>query len=209
MFKITKKSLDINKEISEKMEEKTFHFHTHILYDIRTYIGEASAVKYLEIGAYAGGSASLMCSHPYQTNCFSIDLSYPIDQGVVERNVNKFKRENNSFKYIKGNSQSSETVNIVKEKVGMIDILFIDGDHSKGGVIADYLNYSPLVRKGGYLIFDDYLDSLHSPEVKVVVDEMLQSGEFKNYDIIGSLKYDILYDFSDMESSNLFILKKK
>jgi cephalosporin hydroxylase len=209
MFKITKKSLDLNKEISEKMEGKTFHFHTHILYDIRTSIGKTSVVKYLEIGAYAGGSASLMCSHPYQTNCFSVDLSYPIDQVVVERNVNKFKRENNSFEYIKGNSQSADIVNFVKEKVGMVDILFIDGDHSKAGAIADYLNYSPLVKRGGYLIFDDYLDSLHSPEVKLAVDEIVEKESPENYEIIGSLKYDLLPSFTHLSASNLFVFRKK
>ncbi|MEA4908996.1 MAG: class I SAM-dependent methyltransferase [Chloroflexi bacterium] len=42
------------------------------------------------------------------------------------------------------------------EAVAHIDLLFIDGDHSVGGCDFDYLNYSPRLRSGGYLIFHDY-----------------------------------------------------
>ena len=36
-----------------------------------------------------------------------------------------------------------------------IDFLFIDGDHSREGVEADFRMYSPLVRKGGLVAFHD------------------------------------------------------
>lgn len=35
------------------------------------------------------------------------------------------------------------------------DILFIDGDHSYNGVKLDTINYLPIVRQGGYVIFHD------------------------------------------------------
>ena len=35
------------------------------------------------------------------------------------------------------------------------DILFIDGDHSYEGVKLDTINYLPIVRKGGYIVFHD------------------------------------------------------
>ena len=37
-----------------------------------------------------------------------------------------------------------------------VDVLFIDGDHTKVGVIADWEDYSGLVKKGGVVIFDDH-----------------------------------------------------
>ena len=36
-----------------------------------------------------------------------------------------------------------------------VDVLFIDGDHSYEGVLADWLLYNPLVRKGGIVAFHD------------------------------------------------------
>jgi len=53
-----------------------------------------------------------------------------------------------------------------------IDVLFIDGDHSKNGVMRDYSMYEPLVRPGGAIIFDDYNDARWSPGVKVAVNRI-------------------------------------
>lgn len=207
MFKITKDSLIANKKISDKMEGKTFHLHTHILYDIRTELGDCD-IKYLEIGAYSGGSVSLVSSHYYPTKCYSLDLGYPIEKGTVERNVSNFKNSGSTFRYIEGNSQSPDIIDLVNKEVGDIDILFIDGDHTKDGATKDYLNYSPLVKSGGYIIFDDYLDDIDSPEVKIAVDDIVKSIDTDKYEIIGSLYYDFLSDFTHLKASNLFIIKK-
>ena len=208
MFEITKESLKLNRKISEEMEGTTFHLHTHLLYDIRTEFGEKK-VKYLEIGAYSGGSVSLVSSHFYPTECFSLDLGYPVDPEIVQRNVQKFKNNQSTFEYIKGDSHSPSIINYIKDNIGEIDILFIDGDHSKRGVTDDYLNYSPLVKSGGYLVFDDYLDFKDSPDVKPVVDEIVKTLDPHKYEIIGSLNYDFILDFTHLPANNLFIIKVK
>jgi len=43
------------------------------------------------------------------------------------------------------------------QKIGRLDVLFIDGDHSYEGVLADWLLYSPLVKTGGIVAFHDCL----------------------------------------------------
>ena len=58
-FDITSESLEKNKMIADNMEGTTFHFHTHILYDIRTKLGDGD-ITYLEIGSYCGASISLI-----------------------------------------------------------------------------------------------------------------------------------------------------
>ena len=35
-----------------------------------------------------------------------------------------------------------------------IDVLFIDGDHSKNGVMREYSMYEPMVRRGGAIVFN-------------------------------------------------------
>jgi len=35
-------------------------------------------------------------------------------------------------------------------------LVFVDGDHTYEGVMADYRNYSPLLADGGIMVFDDY-----------------------------------------------------
>lgn len=206
-FKITKESLEKNKFISDNMNGNTFHLHTHILYDIRTHLGE-DVKNYLEIGSYAGGSMSLISSHPYPTNCVTVDLGLPINKEVVESNVLKFKNDNSSFKYIQGNSQSIDTINQVINENKEFDFLFIDGDHSTNGVILDFKNYSPLVKKGGYICFDDYLDWEFSPQVKGAVDSIVGSLDKNEYKIIGALSYEHLKEFTELDSNNIFIIQK-
>jgi hypothetical protein len=203
-FKVTIDSLNKLKDISKNMEGKTFHFYTHVLYDIRTHLGE-SEKTYLEIGSFAGGSVSLVSSHPYPTKCYSIDLGRPIPQEVVENNVSKFKNEKSTFKYFKGDSRDENVINQIKDE---IDILFIDGDHSYDGALNDFKVYSKMVKAGGYIVFDDYNDYIHSPEVKTAVDDIAVnfSDEFL---MLGTVNTDFPVGDLDNLGGNSYILKKK
>jgi cephalosporin hydroxylase len=206
-FKITSDSLIRLNQIISSMDDKTFHNHYHILYDICDSID--NDITYLEIGAFAGGSASLVSSHINVTKVISVDLGQPINPSIPIRNVNKFKHENCKYDYIQGNSQDKNVIDEVFNMVDKVDILFIDGDHSKNGVIRDFENYSSLVKKGGYILFDDYMDSQFSPQVKIAVDELVKNNSFNEYEIIGSLVYPQLISTNvNLKSSNEFILKK-
>lgn len=193
--------------ISNTMENKTFHHHYHILYDLRTLLGPHKKV-YVEIGAYAGGSASLVASHIYPTECYSIDLGYPINPDIPKRNVERFKNPNNSWEYIQGNSQLQSTVNKLKEFVNGIDLLFIDGDHSSRGVSLDFNLYAPMVNKDGYLWFDDYFDFKYSPEVRPTVDEIVKNINTDIWEVIGLVLNKFESNPKENEYLNGFLLKK-
>lgn len=70
---------------------------------------------------------------------------------------------------------SSEPEALAAAKKRQYDLMIIDGDHSYAGVKTDFENYSPFVRPGGYIIFDDY-DSPDWPEVKAYVDAEVASA---------------------------------
>jgi predicted O-methyltransferase YrrM len=201
----TKKSLEITQKISNEMSGKTFHHHYHILYDIINLYPEEYNVNYVEIGCYAGGSACLV-SQRKNTNVYSIDLGHPISPDIAIKNVNNFNTTNNLYEYIKGNSQSEETLNTLKNFIDHIDVLFIDGDHTLNGVKLDFNIYSPMVKSGGYIVFDDYNDIEFSPEVKVAVDELLSNLE--GYDIIGTLPNIYGARPINLKDGNCFIIKK-
>lgn len=61
-------------------------------------------------------------------------------------------------------------------KIGQLDVLFVDGDHSYEGVLADWLLYAPLVRKGGIVAFHDCLLSEIEGGAAGFVDD-LQEGK--------------------------------
>lgn len=202
----TLESLNIVRNISDNMEGHTFHHHYHILYDIAKTFPDGYNLTYLEIGAYAGGSACLMMHRP-NTNIISIDLGWPIDPNIVMNNVWKYNKFKNNYTYIKGNSTENETIERVKTV--QADILFIDGDHSYFGVWNDFLNYSKLVKPNGYIVFDDYNDFQHSPLVKSAVDH-ITNQLYNDFEIIGTVKN--IYDAKGLENTNqlgnCFVIKK-
>jgi predicted O-methyltransferase YrrM len=201
----TKESLDIVEKISNEMEGNTFHHHYHILYDLGREFN-SQPINYVEIGCYAGGSACLMLQRP-NTNVISIDLGHPIPPDIVKRNVYKFNKLNNPHTYLQGNSQTIEMVNRLTDVVDSIDIFFIDGDHSYQGVINDFSLYHNLVKSGGYIVFDDYNDYKHSPEVKLAVNDLINKISTQ-YEIIGAIPN--LYNAKPLElkEGNEFVIKK-
>ncbi len=58
--------------------------------------------------------------------------------------------------FIAGDSHDPAVMGQVKNTLtGPLDFIFIDGDHSYDGTMADFNDYSPLVRKGGLIGFHD------------------------------------------------------
>ena len=205
MFKVTKESLEILEKISEKINDQTFHHHYHILYDIANSYDTEYKITYLEIGCYAGGSACLMLQRP-NTDVISIDLGRPIKRDVVIENTNKLNVHKNNYTYIEGDSHNPNTINDVKTLLNetLLDILFIDGDHSFDGVISDFNIYSKLVKEGGYIVFDDYNDILHSPKVKTAVDSL----PLDNYKILGVFGSEFEARPKELNVGNEYVIKK-
>lgn len=202
-------SLEKLKTISNEMQGQPFHLHSHILYDIRTLLGNEPK-NYLEIGVAYGMTAALVASHPYNTNCYLIDLGEPLGiDSIVNHNVKKFKNQGATHRYYMGNSMDPEIILRIKNEVDFFDFIFIDGLHTREGVINDFNNYEPLLRSGGVLVFDDYLDKWDCPEVGPAIDELVERHGDR-FEIVGSISYDFISTFSDkINSNNLFIMIKK
>jgi predicted O-methyltransferase YrrM len=66
-------------------------------------------------------------------------------------------RDRQRIAYIAGDSHREETLTEARTVLGgePLDLLFIDGDHTRKGVELDYRMYSPLVRSGGLVAFHD------------------------------------------------------
>jgi len=205
MITHSQKSLDLLADISKTV--KTFHHHFHVLYDIAKEF--PGTINYVEIGCYAGASACLMTQRP-NTNVFSIDTGTPITPAIATANVLRHNVLGNKFEYIQGSSHDRTIISRLRASIrNGIDILFIDGCHSYSDVIDDFEMYHGLVKAGGYIVFDDYLDKEFSPEVRPAVDKILADLIKGQYEIIGSLRNDIGACPAEVKESNCFILRKK
>jgi predicted O-methyltransferase YrrM len=205
-------SNEIVKYVSSNMSGKTFHHHYHILYDIRTLLGESKKV-YTEIGTYCGGSLSLMLHHTYDTDIYCIDPLHVLQnqEQYVNENISKFNKDNKKVSLYKNFSTDRHFHNHLVEQKFNTDILFIDGDHSYKGVLNDFYNYEIFVNSGGYIIFDDYLDYKYSPEVRKAVDFIVSKLDTTKYEIIGLIpnyKNSFVNDTKELIHLNEFVIKK-
>jgi predicted O-methyltransferase YrrM len=191
--------------IRRGMAGSTFHGHIHLLYDLRTLLGEGKRT-YVEIGVYHGGSLSLMLQHPYETAVHGIDpFVLPRQAEFTAANVEKFNtRGRNVFVHAK----YSHDPELLRQLDALaIDLLFIDGDHHAESVARDFDLYAPKVRPGGFVVFDDYHDTECSPEVRPAVDSIV--GRVRGeYEIVGSLPNAAGAEPADMAENNMCILGK-
>ena len=116
----------------------------------------------LEIGTNYGGTLFLLCTlSPSSAQIISVDLpAGPFGGGYPLRKIplfRRFPRRGQQLHLIRANSHFPET----KERVlrildgQQLDFLFLDADHTYGGVKQDFEMYSPLVRSGGIVTFHD------------------------------------------------------
>lgn len=121
----------------------------------------------LEIGTDKGGTFWLWCkvAEPNAT-IISIDLpggdygvGYSLDD--VKRFRTWAKPDQKLHFLMKDSHDMATKDEIVKILDGQeVDVLFIDGDHRYEGVSADFSMYSPLVKKGGLVVFHDIVETL-------------------------------------------------
>lgn len=109
----------------------------------------------LEIGTFKGGTAYIF-SQIALNKVITIDLR----QNQDGRNplLQKLKTKVPIIE-VMGISSAPATIQAVKNLLGddLVDLLFIDGPHGYEEVKADFINYSTLVRDGGWIAFHDII----------------------------------------------------
>src|SRR3989442_2872933 len=123
----------------------------------------------LEIGAGEGGTLMLlaMAAAPEAT-IISVDLprgpfgrGYPLWKAIYFK---RFAAPSQRLHLVRVNSHAPSTLQHVRAilRGRPLDVLFIDGDHTYGGVKADWEMYAPLVARSGLVGFHDIVQ--HPPE---------------------------------------------
>jgi predicted O-methyltransferase YrrM len=135
---------------------------------------ETPPKRSLEIGTNYGGTLFLLCSlSPPDAQIISVDLpsgrfggGYPRRKALLFR---RFVREDQELHLIRADSHSPETKERVKQILDgeQLDYIFIDADHTYGGVQRDFEMYSPLVRSGGIVAFHDIVTHTRGTECQV------------------------------------------
>ncbi len=110
----------------------------------------------LEIGSWEGRSAvwlleNILLNEKSHIDC--IDLFYdPKAFANFKHNTSFFDK----CKYYEGPSHDLLAKTPFVEAKEAYDVIYIDGDHNGPAVYKDALMTFPLLKKGGFMIFDDY-----------------------------------------------------
>ena len=118
----------------------------------------------------------------------------------TEKNLGVIKNKYNSdvnIRLIQGNSYFDETEKKLENTIGnkKLDLLFIDGDHTLDGVKNDFERYNKYVKKGGFIIFDDY----HHEIIKKYCDKIFTKND----------GYKVICKFKSYNSPAIDLLVKK
>ena len=113
--------------------------------------------------------------------------SYPKDNylEIIDDLFNTFDLEFNKVNKMKGLSSDEDILSSANRNE--YDLIYIDGDHSYEAVKNDILNYSKLIKSGGYLVIDDASSNLEGSvfwkghkEVSKATDDIMPSLPFDN-----------------------------
>jgi hypothetical protein len=130
--------------------------------------------KIVNIGAGVGTSSlSMVLANP-MIDITTVDISAGGPYGGLENERNAFKKSPllRLPKQVQGDSSA-----IGKNwKGGDLDLVLVDGDHSRDGLSKDIDAWYPHVKAGGYIAFHDYQAVLWG-DVKTLIDERMQADE--------------------------------
>ena len=111
-------------------------------------------------------------------------LGFSAQQRIAEREVGSVS--NGRVTWVRSTGADAATDH------APIDFIFIDGDHSEIGLLADWRAWSPLVQPGGVVALHDSRSSPGRPldgagSVKVTTEVILTDGRFNVVDTVDSL----------------------
>ena len=120
---------------------------------LATYVRTTCAKTIVEIGTDVGDSARIFSGILQETQgvLYTIDLQPPKGNWLTTWPIK------NIF-FLQGDFKSMVWGQVV-------DLVFIDGDHSYEGCLADLQKFGPWVRVGGYVLLHDTLHSEFGPGI--------------------------------------------
>ena len=132
-------------------------------------------VHLLEIGSYEGRSAIWFLEHVLTHPSSTITCVDPFFSRMAEiRFDHNMAVSRSSQRMIKIKNRSQEVLKFLKEN--SYDVVYIDGSHRAVDVQADASLSWPLLKPGGFVIFDDYLWNQELPaedRPQMAVDKFL------------------------------------
>jgi predicted O-methyltransferase YrrM len=139
-----------------------------------TFLQTKDLETVVEIGTARGGVFYTLCQLA-KPDALLVSIDMPggdFGGGYTKEDEKKFltfAKGKQDLRFIRKNSHDSSTKRDLLRILNgrKVDLLFIDGDHTYSGVKKDWTMYSPLVKKGGFVVFHDICHHPTIPTCKV------------------------------------------
>ena len=151
-------------ELRNPKLSQAFRAKSHLTTSERVALNRLALGKQtiLEIGSYVGASACCFGAAIKKSGfgrVFCIDTwnNDAMTEGNQDTHI-EFLKNTESFEQfiIPVRGFSTEVVKHIAIEINHVDLLFIDGDHSYDGVIADWNAYKGFVKAGTIVVFHDW-----------------------------------------------------
>jgi predicted O-methyltransferase YrrM len=128
----------------------------------------------VEIGSFKGKSAIVFGLSAPDADVYAVDPfdgsgGFQYNQHVAGSLLDEWKRNIHDAGLLRVTPLVGYSHNVFEgwRDAGMpaIDLLYIDGDHRPEGVTRDIIDWTPLVKPGGIIAFDDF------PEIRVAIEQ--------------------------------------
>lgn len=119
-------------------------------------------IRFVEIGSHAG--ASLKLSHRALTRRFPTVQGFAVEPAGTPQFYEVLNELSANVAHLKALSHEAapSLADFFLSDGLLAEVIFVDGDHTYEGVKRDIINYFPLLRPGGVMVFHDYLPALNA-----------------------------------------------
>lgn len=137
-----------------------------------------------EIGCYVGFS-TLHIAQALKENGSGRLVSFDLNISVASNNI-KEARLSDYVEFVQGNSSVMAKQYFLDHSGEKIDLVFIDGDHTRRGCVRDFNALHDHIRKGGYIIFHDIYPEMCGWLGPRLVLDYLKTAKtfFAQYDVV-------------------------
>ena len=141
-----------------KAKSITHDFFSSHAYNFNEILNNFEFFSYLEIGSFEGNSAIYVAENFGNSEIYCVDNWVGTEEygnlkfSNIETN---FDKNISGYKNVKKYRQTSD--DFFKANNKNFDIIYIDGYHKGSQVLEDFKNSWKILKKGGVIIFDDYI----------------------------------------------------
>ena len=199
-------------DMARDMAGNTFHHHFAVLHglcDVLVGMG-VSAITYAEIGTFCGGSLCFALQHAAVAEAHAIDplTARAGAAACVTANLARWNTRDVPVHVTRTLSTDPAVREEWRRNGTRVHVLFIDGDHSHVAVIRDFELFREFVHPGGFVVFDDYFDAEHSPQVRGAVDDIVRTRLNNDFHVIGTFPNSAKVPPACMPQLNEFVLQR-